>query len=143
MTLRRDFLAMTAGAVTARAGLPMAGRAKAQSEPSLQHPDADLLAVAAEAEECEATIYRIDRANNTTPEAYVLSVINRSTELEQRLMAMRPVTAEGFRAKARVVRAVMQNLIVSEPDKTMEEMGEFVDLMAWSLVHDVLAMGAG
>ena len=50
MTLRRDFLSMTAGAVAARTVLPMAARAKAnvRTSDNRPHPDTELIRVCTE-----------------------------------------------------------------------------------------------
>ena len=53
-------------------------------------------------------------------------------------MAMRPVTQEGLLAKARAFQLAMDNLIANIPGETVESMGEFDQLLAWSLVGDIL-----
>jgi hypothetical protein len=105
------------------------------------HPDAELISTAAAMENAERQIHKYNRDVISLTEAEVDEHLGIGHESALRLMAMRPVTQEGLLAKARAFQLAMDNLIANIPGETVENMGEFDQLLAWSLVGDILGRG--
>ena len=113
MTLRRDFLAMTAGAVAAKTVLPMAARAQVQVPIGGKlNPDATLLAA------CTAFLTHWDAMPVATGRARVCGTpechrheeaveahVERGDELAEPVIGMPATTLAGLQAKARVLIA--------------------------------------
>lgn len=142
MTLRRDFLSMTAGAVAARTVLPIVAKAeddmRSVDAKGSSHPDAELIrlcsaacAMTTQSDLAYETVADIpsrdprykpgcDEANRLGDIAY---------DLRQRVLGMRAHTLDGMRAKAGYVLSDLEsNGLASE--------------MAHSIMHDILAMGS-
>jgi hypothetical protein len=109
--------------------------AAAQIEP---HPDTELITTAAAMEKAERQIHRYNRDVISLTEEEVDELLGIGHESALRLMAMRPITQEGLLAKARAFQLAMDNLIANIPGETVESMGAFDQLLAWSLVGDIL-----
>ncbi len=132
MTLRRDFLGFTAGAVTARTILPAAARADEA------HPDASLIADSIK-------YYDLQKLGAALPDEdreEIYAVWDRAHEVFARVVRTKPKTLIGLKAKARVVIEGFHEGVVNAIDGTMEDEGEWHELAAWQLMHDVLLMGA-
>jgi hypothetical protein len=102
------------------------------------HPDAELISTAAATENAERQIHKYNRDVISLTEAEVDEHLGIGHESALRLIAMRPITQEGLLAKARAFQLAMDNLIANIPGETVESMGEFDQLLAWSLVGDIL-----
>jgi hypothetical protein len=132
MTMRRDFLAFTAGAVVAKTVLPMAARAEnngSNRTDILPHPDAELLRLIAESDaltaQSDALVEGVeDYKLPCWVEAEALG--DRAYEMKELAVAIPAMTADGLRAKAAFVIADLDcSGIASE--------------MALSLARDVMA----
>ncbi len=135
MTMRRDFLAFTAGTVVTKAVLPLAARAEAPS------PDAALLDACAAYHACEASrpIPTGQAKVCGTPEcdrheAVQEAITERANDMVDDLADMPAVTREGMQAKARAILLWDGgNSLKGEPDDYSGDR-----LMA-SLLRDLLA----
>ncbi len=132
MTLRRDFLGFTAGAVAARTVLPAVARAESA------HPDAGLIADSIE-------YYALQKAGAALPneaEDAIYAVWDRAHEVFARVVRTKPKTLIGLKAKARVVIEGFHEGVVASVGGTMEQEGEWHELAAWQLMQDVLLLGS-
>jgi hypothetical protein len=131
VTLRRDFLAFTAGALVAKTVLPIAAMAEvSQVEKATPHPDAELLRLCAEssalAAQSDALIDGVeDYKLPCWVEAEALG--DQAYDLKERVAAMPALTIEGMQAKAAFVVADL-------------DWGSIAPEMALSLARDVMGM---
>lgn len=58
------------------------------------------------------------------------------------LMAMRPSSLAALAAKVEAFQLSFKGTVVSEPGETVESMGEYPHLLAWSVFEDVLRLAA-
>ena len=141
MTLRRDFLAFTAGAVAARTVLPRVGHA-ATLEAAPAHPDAELLALCAEFDAWEHRFLATDfKAENDTPAAFAAQMEQErcrdaQDSLVDRMCDLRAVTLEGQRARAR-------SLLLWDPELMEPFCPDAGDHLIAAIVRDLLAGTAG
>ena len=141
MTLRRDFLGFTAGAVAARTVLPLAARAETPPfvhAMSPDHPDAKLIAACMAFEEADKALYDPDFDPDAPLDEHCIdwdAALGVVAEL-------RPRTRIGLRAKASVVITALLRDIAPDPDMTMEDEAEPHVYAAWRLANDALLLGA-
>ena len=149
MTLRRDFLSMTAGAVAARTVLPMAAKAEKLRQDgavSTPHPDAALLAALSEFDAIEhhfLSLYerghpRYIEDDDERDEVVVLLNEAQHPSLE-RVCSLPARTLEGILARARTI--VLQD---GELDPAADAAtGKYAnDRLIAALLRDLLAMGS-
>ena len=139
MTVRRDFLAFTAGAVVARTVLPLAARAEVRhgAAPSV-HPDAALLANAAEAlrldRESIALTIDLPHDDPQREENYAAARVMMATyHAITAMVCMMP--AETVQAKAELARTAILLGPDDEPDPD--------DRLVWSVLADLERMFGG
>lgn len=131
MTLRRDFLAFTAGAVAAKTVLPVA-RAEVRHGGAPSHPDVDLIAV------CAGHAAKIQAYNQGDGDFAALDEDPLWTAYEASrdfISNAKPRTLEGVLAKARAAKAEAVGL-----DGSDHPGGSMGEIWAWDLVGDLLAM---
>jgi hypothetical protein len=166
MTPRRDFLALAAGAVGAGTVLPVGGVANARwPSPSYgptpkvpveapppkegpaprtpASPDAELIRLCGEFERMGVDCQKVEDSDlfegNPMTEAAVWDRCDRELwqpyrDLGRRISKLRPVSPDGVHAKASATRS---NLALDLLERT-----DLAEALSWSLVNDVLAMGA-
>ncbi len=140
MTLRRDFLAFTAGAVAARTVLPLAAKTAPEGQPSEgAHPDATLLTACASFAVACAGIARINATPDLTDEdaAPIIRQWNAPIDTITNLPA---TTLDGIRAKAQaVIDAFESGGVNRSRGESVEQAAGYHELMAWRLAHNILA----
>ena len=135
MTLRRDFLAFTAGAVAARTVLPVVAHA-APADPA-----AELVRLADAIDENDRRSSSLDKERDRTSDraerarlqAMQEPLTEASWDLRAALAEIPATTMEGFRAKARVVR-----LYDYEGDGFASPYSQ--EAVAYSLANDLLGL---
>ncbi len=145
MTLRRDFLGFTAGAVAARTVLPIAARAETPPfvhAMSPAHPDAALIAACmAHRSACDAVDAKMSEPCDSvdwTADAE-LAAENEALSVVADIRAM---TLIGVKAKARAILAAFDRDIPTYVGSTVEDEATAHELAAYRLLHDVLILGA-
>ncbi len=103
MTLRRDFLAFTAGAVAARTVLPVAARAEGVGGSPILNPDAELIAACQDYLRLQRTwdAYCSNIPGDIEEDDPGYAMLEPLAELRERIVSMRATTQEGFLARAR------------------------------------------
>ena len=142
MTLRRDFLAFTAGAVAARTVLPAVAETEGDFTMKMpsngDHPDAALLAVCAEFDMWERRLLATDfQAESGTPAACAARIeqercLDAQDPLVARMCDLRAVTLEGQRARAR-------SLALWDPELMRPFCPDAGDYLVAAIVRDLLA----
>ena len=143
MTLRRDFLAMTAGAVAAKTMLPLAARAQgSQIEIFTPHPDATLLALCQAFHQACTDLAAVNAKDDPTDEE-IGPIVDAWGAPIDTITSTPATTLEGVRAKAQaVIDAFSSGGVDRHRGETVEETAGHHELMAWRLMHEILAMGA-
>ncbi len=142
MTLRRDFLGFTAGAVAARTILPKAAHAEAgqgDGSPIAPSPDAELIAVCAEFDAWQRRFLATDfeALGDDTPAGLAASAeqrccIDAQDALLDRMSELRAVTWEGQAARARSLALWDAELMKPDPHDTNQR-------LTAAIVRDLLA----
>ena len=147
MTLRRDFLAFTAGAVVAKTVLPVAAQAENKSADCADiqiHPDAALLAALAEFDAIEHYFLSLYRGGSR----YIEDDDERTAAFQPFDEAQEPIleqvcslqarTLEGIMARARTI--VLQDAELDPAADALE--GYTNNRLVAALLRDLLAMGS-
>ena len=144
MTLRRDFLAFTTGAIAARTVLPaMAQAAEPRDVARLSdpHPDAEILALAAafiagerEREQIDEPSHHVVRYVFPPDVAARRKVLTAQFfDLRTRIAETTAVTLEGYQAKARVLMMWLAPTGAGEHPPHDDD-----EYLVWSLCRDLL-----
>jgi hypothetical protein len=135
-----------AGAAALFAGLTTASSARTATAPDVpasraSRRDAALLLLCAAHAEAYAEIQRIDATPGGVPEVECTAALDRFHGLVDQLGELPARTAEGVRAKAHALRLTLAHLVKVDTDESVEKGGQPEDLLAWSLIHDILGRG--
>ena len=141
MTLRRDFLAFTAGAVAAKTVLPIGARAA----PLPSHPDAALLGVIGRFMELEREYMDLfdDPSSIEDDHAHDLAadrIAEAQDPLLDALCSLRATTAEGIKARALCLLLADQEM---DPEQDAEDHPEQRGRMLGALLRDVVQAERG
>ena len=134
---RRNLLGCAAGSAAATAILSSATPRTAKS-----HPDAVLLAMCATFMVANAEKLRLDHALTGVSDEALEAATHAWFAPIDAITALPATTQEGVRAKARVMIAVFEGAVPKMLKDTVESEGEYHELLAWRLAHDVLHVSA-
>ncbi len=143
MTLRRDFLGFTAGAVVARTILPVAARV-AERPPfipamSPDHPDAALIAACMAFMKAEAALFAVP---DDAPDDAHSEATDRYHDRHKALIDIRATTLAGLKAKTRAVIGGFEMMVAISCGSTVEDSASWHELGAYRVLQDVLLLGA-
>jgi hypothetical protein len=131
MTLRRDFLAFTAGAVVAKTVLPLAAKAAPVPEP-------DLHAACARFWEAHDVLERWNRHEISLTDETATPLTAQWHDAMVEISNHQTRTVEGIRAKAKVMLAGFDFNIPTGLTETVEGSAETHEWLAWRLAQDLL-----
>jgi hypothetical protein len=145
MTMRRDFLAFTAGAVVAKTVLPIAAEAKGvsflQTSPSTADPDAILIALCATFSRACGEIRRLNATEGCADEDMDAAVEAFWAPIGG-IIDTPATTKASIQAKAQAMIGMFANGGVQRYlHQTVEEAASRHEVLAWRLAHEIVAMG--